>query len=204
MAVNVLIIPEDFRKDQYVLKPIIEKMFAALHVKAKVQVCRDPLLGGVGEAMKWERIEEILARYRGMIRVFLLLVDRDGLDGRRAQLDGLEVRAATELGGLALSQAATPLFFAQEAHQEVEVWVLAGLDSLPKKWSWKSIRAHRDPKEAYYDAIAKDRGLLSAPYEGRIELAREAASRYSRIRQLCAEDVGALEDRIRAALESSP
>lgn len=27
---NVLIIPEDFRKDQYVLKPIIQKIFKAL------------------------------------------------------------------------------------------------------------------------------------------------------------------------------
>ncbi len=51
---NVLVIPEDFRKDQYVLKPIIQKMMQAIGLSARVEVCRDPLLGGVGEALKWE------------------------------------------------------------------------------------------------------------------------------------------------------
>nr|MCU0671308.1 hypothetical protein [Myxococcota bacterium] len=84
MAVNVLVIPEDFRRDQYVLKPLAEAMFARQGVKARVQVCRDPLLGGVGEAMKRERLAEILERYRGMTRVFLLIVDRDCDKNRRA------------------------------------------------------------------------------------------------------------------------
>ena len=198
MAVNVLVIPEDFRKDQYVLKPIIEKMFAALNVKAKVQVCRDPLLGGIGEAMKQDRIDEILARYRGMTRVFLLIVDRDCDKNRRGKLNALETYATERLAG------SKAVFLAEEAHQEVEVWVLAGLKNLPKTWEWKSIRADRDPKEAYYDVIANERGLSRAPYEGRIALTNEAASNYTRIRQLCPEDVGALEDRIRAALEVAP
>lgn len=60
---NVLVIPEDFRKDQYVLKPIIKAMMAQLgKPRAKVRVCSDPLLGGVTEALKWDRIKQILQR----------------------------------------------------------------------------------------------------------------------------------------------
>ena len=57
---RVLVIPEDFRKglsrgtrDQYILKPIISAMMSAVgKPRAKVQVCQEPLLGGVGEALK--------------------------------------------------------------------------------------------------------------------------------------------------------
>ena len=42
--------------------------------------------------------------------------------------------------------------------------------------------------------------VLDTPGEGRRRLAKEAAQRYSRMRQLCPEDVGALEERIRAQL----
>jgi hypothetical protein len=34
---NVLVIPEDFRKDQYVLKPILRKMMQSLGSKARVR-----------------------------------------------------------------------------------------------------------------------------------------------------------------------
>jgi hypothetical protein len=197
MAVNVLVVPEDFRKDQYVLKPIVEKMIEGLGYKAKVQVCRDPLLGGVGEALKWERLEEILTRYKGMTRLILLVVDKDCKEGRRTALDGLEDQASVALANRRC------VFLAENAWQEVEVWVLAGLEKLPKGkgWAWSDIRAECDPKEAYYDKVARRRGLLDAPYEGRETLAKEAAGNYPRIRQLCPEDVGRLEARIGEALE---
>jgi hypothetical protein len=54
--VNVLVIPEDFRHDQYILKPIIKAMMTAVgRPRAIVKVCNDPLLGSVNEALKWER-----------------------------------------------------------------------------------------------------------------------------------------------------
>jgi hypothetical protein len=66
--VNVLIIPEDFRKDQYVVGPIIRRMFAEVgKPNANVRVCLDPLMGGISEATKWERIKDVLDRYRGMV-----------------------------------------------------------------------------------------------------------------------------------------
>jgi len=197
MSVNVLVIPEDFRKDQYVLKPIVEKLFESMGVSARVIVCKDPLLGGVGEALKWERLEEILVRYRGMIKVFLLLLDRDCDQNRVNKLAGLEEKARKFLA------TPTKVLLAQDAWQEVEVWVLAGLLELPKRWTWKDIRAECDPKEKYFDKVVADRGLQDAPYQGRGRLANEAARNYARIRALCDEDVGRLEQRIREALEES-
>jgi hypothetical protein len=96
---NVLVIPEDFRKDQFVVGPLVRRLLKAVgKPKANVRVCQDPLLGGIGEAMKWMRIKEILDRYRGNVSIFLLLVDRDGEEGRRQALDALEKKAATLLG----------------------------------------------------------------------------------------------------------
>ena len=40
---NVLIVPEDFRKDQYILKPVFERLFRAIGRRsAKIEVCQDP------------------------------------------------------------------------------------------------------------------------------------------------------------------
>lgn len=196
MSINVLIIPEDFRKDQYVLKPIIERMMASLEIRARVRVCTDPLLGGVGEALKWERVREIVDRYRGMTRLFLLIVDRDCEPGRRTRLDSLEGEAATMLAGTGRC------FLAENAWQELEVWVLAGVSDPPKDWSWRKIREDLDPKENYYLPYVRQRNLSGAPHEGRDFLAREAATNYPRLRQLCPEDIATLETRIREALDT--
>ncbi len=51
-------------------------------------------------------------------------------------------------------------------------------------------------KEQYFLPYVAQRGLVRAPAEGRQKLGREAASRYKRIRSLCAEDIGALEARL--------
>jgi hypothetical protein len=140
---KVLVIPEDFRKDQYMLLPIIKEMLSRVgKPHANVQVCKDPLLGGVEQAMNWEKLREILDRYRGMVDLFLLCVDRDGQQGRRTALDNLEAKAASVLPS-------RRKFIAENAWQEIEVWVLAGHD-LPKNWIWGDIRAELNPKETYF------------------------------------------------------
>jgi hypothetical protein len=187
--VRVLVIPEDFRKDQYMLKPIIKAMLAEVgRSNAKVEVCHDPLLQGVRQALDWGRIEDIISRYP-MVDLFLLCVDRDGESGRRTQLDTIEGRANDLLSSRSRK------LLAENAWQEIEVWVLAGHD-LPNEWNWADIRQERDPKEAYFLPFAQERGLLNEPGEGRRTLAEEAAHRYRRIRQLCPEDVAALDTRV--------
>lgn len=187
---NVLIIPEDFRKDQYMLKPIISAMMKALgKPKARVRVCQDPLLGGISEALKWDNIQAILDRYR-MVDLFLLCVDRDGKPGRQKSLRKLEQESQNIL-------TKSQVLLAENAWQEIEVWVLAG-HSLPKDWNWQDIRQEVDPKEAYFLPFAQQQGLLDTPGEGRKQLAESA--NYQRICQLCSEDVANLEDRIKTWL----
>jgi hypothetical protein len=191
---NVLVIPEDFRKDQLILKPIVQAMMRALNrASAKVDICRDPLLGGVTEALKWENITAVLDRHKGMVDLFLLCVDRDGLEGRRTALNSLELKAAAVLP-------AGRFFLAENAWQEIEVWVLAGHEDLPQQWNWRDIRAETNPKEKYFAVYAINRGVSENHDGGRKVLAEEAAARYGRIRQLCPEDVAALEKRIEAVL----
>ncbi len=193
---NVLVIPEDFRKDQYMLKPIFMAMMKEVgKPNAKVRVCQDPLLGGVNEALKWERIQEIIERYKGMVNLFLLCVDRDGKSGRKIVLTNLEQQAANIL-------TSGRLLLAENAWQEIEVWVLAGHD-LSSDWNWQVIRDEVNPKETYFLPFATQRKLLDAPGEGRKTLAEEAARRYDRIRQLCPEDIADLEDRVRSFVEGN-
>lgn len=192
---KVLVIPEDFRKDQYMLQPIIKAMMEALvKPKSKVIVCKDPLLGGISEALKWENIKYIIERYP-MVDLFLLCVDRDGKEGREVKLDLLE-RQAKEI----LSNG--KLFLAANAWQELEVWVLAGHD-LPNEWQWQDIRREINPKEEYFLPFAKQRNVIDSPGEGRKILAEEAAKRYNRIRQLCPEDIENLENRMNLFLSNS-
>jgi hypothetical protein len=169
---------------------MIKAIFKAVgRGNANVEVCKKPLLGGVYEALKWDRIKEVLKGYRGMVELFLLIVDRDGEASRRAALDQIEKKAAEYLGE-------NRCLFAENAWQELEVWVLAGHD-LPKAWAWKDIRKDLSPKENYFTPFAEQKSLQDEPYEGRESLALEAAKRYSRIRKLCPEDVVNLESRIK-------
>ena len=193
---NVLVIAEDFTKDQHMLKPIVGAMMAAAGRRnARVTICKDPRLGSVEQALQWSQISRIIDRYRGMIQLFLLCVDRDCRKGRRTQLNRLEQYAARALGP-------GKLFLAENAWQEIEVWVLAGHD-LPNDWSWQTVREEVNPKEIYFEPFARERGVVNQISGGRQALAEAAAQRYSRIRQLCPEDVGNLENRIRVWIETA-
>ncbi len=189
---NILIIPEDFRKDQYMLKPLIQGMMRELgKPRVKVAVCQDPLLGGITEAMKWKKIEQILDEYKGMVDLYLLLVDRDGEEHRHLRLANIETKAVEKLRVLNKGRLLT-----EHAWQEIEVWMLAAVDDLPSTWSWGDIRQERDPKEVYYNKYVKLKKLTNDPGYGRTALGQIAGSKYRRVRQLCPEDVGNLENRI--------
>lgn len=183
---RVLIIPEDFKNDQYILKPIFKRLFQQSLGKpnARVQVCQDPKLGSVYEAMKLNRVSEIVDRYTGMTDIFLLCIDRDGEVGRRESLDNIELKFAD-----------ASLFLAVNAWEEIETWVLAGL-VLPKEWSWVQVRAERDVKELYFEPIAAQSGLSDSPGGGRKPLAEEAARHIDTIRQKCREDFDHLVRRL--------
>lgn len=182
---RVLVIPEDFRNDQYLLKPLFDRLFKTLgKPKARVKVCWDPLLGGVTEALKSNRIQEIVDQHDGMTDIFILCVDRDGVEGRQQSLDRIESEFGQER-----------TFVAACAWEEIETWALAGVD-LPATWSWADVRAEIHVKETYFDILAKQRGVADEPGRGRKTLGKEAARNIVEIRRKCPEDFGALVQRI--------
>ena len=182
---NVLIIPEDFRKDQYILEPLFSRLMRIYGRRsAHILICQDPLLGGVTEALKSERIAEILEKYEGMIDIFVLCVDRDGKIGRRQRLNKIEV----EFG---------PDFIAENAWEEIETWILAGLE-LPNDWSWREVRGEVNVKEQYFEPLAAQRGLSDSLGGGRKVLGAQAARRIDAIRQKCPEDFDSLAQRLEA------
>ncbi len=186
---KVLVIPEDFRNDQYILKPLFKKLMRSMGKQnARVEICSDPLLGGIGEAMKSKRIQEIVDDYDGMIDIFVLCVDRDGVPERRRRLNQIENEFSED----------GRRFLAENAWEELETWVLAGLRR-PRAWPcWPDIRAEVHVKETYFDELAKDRSVADGPGRGRKALGEEAARRIRTIRQKCPEDFDALAQRLEA------
>jgi len=190
--VRVLIIPEDSRKDKDILKPLFESLFTSIgKPRARIQVCENPVLGGVVEALKSERIEEIVNDNEGMIDIFILCIDRDGREGRRGRLNELE----EEFGN-------AQTFFAENAWEEIETWVLAGLD-LPTGWNWTAVREAVNVKEQYFETFATQRGIADTAGGGRKPLAEEAARRIGTIRQKCSEDFDALARRLETHLQNN-
>ena len=190
---KILIVPEHFSKDQFILKPLFSRLFASMgKPRAKVRVCQDPLLGSVDEALKVERITDIVDRYGGEARIIILCVDRDGQVGRRLRLDNIEREIGRRIdtkfrGGLD--------FLAVDAWEEVEAWVLAGLDLQPG-WRWITVRAEIHVKERYFDPLAESLGLADDHGGGRKRLGKFAARRIDAIRQKCPEDFDALARRL--------
>ena len=187
---RVLIIPEDSRKDKDMLKPLFESLFKSIgKPRARIQVCENPVLGGVVEALKSERIGEIVSDNEGMTDIFILCVDRDGREGRRDRLTELEKE---------FSNAQT--FLAENAWEEIETWVLAGLELLTG-WEWRDVRKEVDVKERYFKPLAVQRGVADARGGGREALGEAAARNIPAIRRKCPEDFDALAKRIETHIQ---
>jgi hypothetical protein len=177
--VNVLVIAEDFRKDQYILRPVVQAMMAAVgKPRASVIVMTRPLLRGVAQVLDVGTLRDrVLAAYP-MVHLFLLIVDRDADPNRRRALGSLEERLRGSLKP-------GSCFIAQCAWQELEVWALAG-SRLPADWKWAEVRAEAHPKEVYFAPFVKGSGALG-PDGGRAALGEEAAARLKRVAQRCPE-----------------
>ena len=186
---RVMIIPEDFLKDQHILKPIFSRLFRQIGATSvEIQMCYQPRFRGVEQALELTDLEEIVRRFGGMVDIFVLCVDRDGFAGRRQRLNRIEA----EFQGRCV-------FFAENAWEEIETWVLAGLE-MPSDWRWADVRAEIDVKERYFDPYVAQRGLSNTLGGGRKILGEEAARRVRAIRQKCPEDFDSLARRLQTTL----
>jgi hypothetical protein len=185
---KVLVIPEDFTKDEHILKPLVQRLLIECGRTAQVQVCRDPNFQGVHAALNLDTLRsKVIARYP-MVDLFLLIVDRDGQEGRKVRTYHIETTLTAELGD-------RRAFLAEVAWQEAEIFILAGQD-LPSEWSWKEIRADPDVKNTFFKQLVALRLTEKQPHEGRKRLMAESISNWQRIKARCPEDVGALVARV--------
>ena len=186
---KVMIIPEDFVNDQYILKPLFSRLFKDIGIPSvEVSICLNPRLRGVAQALTSDRLIQIVQRYGGMMDAFILCVDRDGVAGRRSRLDQIEQEFGKDR-----------VFLAANAWEEIETWALAGL-SLPNDWQWEGIRAEVDVKERYFEPLAARRGLSDSLGGGRKFLGEEASRRIRAIRQKCPEDFDSIAGRLENAV----
>ena len=91
------------------------------------------------------------------------------------------------------------IFLAENAWEELETWLLAGVD-LPRDWQWADIRREVSVKEVYFAPLAELRGVANDPGRGRGPLGEEASRNTAAIQRKCPEDFGRLAQRIRAVL----
>ncbi len=186
---RAMIIPEDFLKDQFILKPLFTRLFRSMGVSTvEIWMCYNPRFRGVSEALRSEGLHQIVRDYGGMIDIFILCVDRDGDVNRRQSLDRIEAGFQGRC-----------VFLAENAWEEIETWALAGLD-LPGDWRWTDVRAEIDVKERYFDRLALQRGLADSEGGGRRILGEEASRRIRAIRQKCPEDFDSLARRLESAV----
>jgi hypothetical protein len=186
--VKVLVIPEDPMLDQYILKPIVERLFADLGLSARIKVLWDPRLRGVDEALDPSIVRRIVGIY-SMIDLFLLIVDRDGDEHRAERARTHETEHPSRL-------------FACLAVEEVEVWMLAlHRDRLPSPWA--EVRGDRDPKERFaHPFLAAHAPKLDAG-NGRKWAMRDLGARWKGLLDVCPE-IAELKARIAGEFGRQP
>ena len=178
---KVLIVPEDPTHDQFILKPVVERIFRDLQISARVDVLRDPHLRGVDQALDRQTVAEIIADNH-MIDLFLVMVDQDC--NRFSNRERAKDREAEHCEAL----------IACLAIEEIEVWMLA-LHRDRLGVPWRQVRHDCDPKERYADALLDGIGR-SGPGGGRKKAMRSlTGDSWTGLLGLCPE-IAVLKQRI--------
>lgn len=184
---KVLVIPEDPTLDQYILKPIVERILTELGKTARVQVLTNPRLRGIAQALDPAIIADVVRTYP-MVDLFLVMVDRDG-DPKRPSL-------ATRLEGT------QPHLFVCLAIEELEVWMLAAhRETLSTPWS--EIREEPHPKERFAHPFLAERAPKLDPGQGRSWAMRELGGKWKGVLSAC-EELDGLKQRIHEWLQHPP
>jgi hypothetical protein len=185
--VKILVIPEDPRLDQYILKPVVEQIFADLGKSPRVAVLSKPRLRGVSEALDSAILADIVETYP-MNDLFLVLVDQDGEESRSGKARARENEHPHRL-------------FVCLAIEEIEVWMLA-IHSAHLEPSWQEIRAEIHPKQRFANPFLKENAPKLDPGQGRAWAMRELGNRWRGVLERCPE-LKELKIRIEAWLTPS-
>lgn len=172
---NVLILPENSDHDPHMLEPLLKAMFKQLgKPQANVRICRDASFKGITTALNRTNLDEVFQRSDYLNPVYILVVDRDGVEGRETGVEGFR------------KSFGKPSFFATCAVEEMETWLLAGC-KLNSQWHWKQVRAEIKISEGFFKRHVLAEGLSQTAGEGRQILGKQAAANLPAILAKCDE-----------------
>lgn len=177
---KVLVVCEDPTHDQFIVKPIVQRIFDDLGRRARIDVLTDPHLRGFRDVI--EQLPSIVADHP-MVDIFVVIVDRDcDRTNNNAKIE----HAAT----------VDPRVICCCAIEEVEVWMLALFrDQLP---DWQTVRADCDVKEHFAIPLLQQLDL-GGPGYGRKAAMRDLGQQWRSVLQLCTE-IQSLRTAVRAAI----
>jgi hypothetical protein len=181
---KVLVIPENPTLDQYILKPIVTRIFRELNLSPKIFILQDPHLNGVSEALDPKIIGTIL-QIHPMIDLFLLIVDRDCDETRELGPLSGRVQQARQMGKEMIGCLAI---------EELETWALAlHRDELDVGWS--EIRPECHPKEVFFEPLVKAKGWSESLGRGRVTAMKDLAGNWKSLKSVC-QEIQQLQDEI--------
>ena len=172
---NVLILPENSDHDPHMLEPLLKALFKQLgKPQANVRICRDPSFKGITTALNRANLDEVFQRYDYLNPIYILVVDRDGVEGRETGVEGFR------------KSFGKPSFFATCAIEEMETWLLAGC-KLNSQWQWKEVRSEIKIIEGFFNRHVLAEGLSQTVGDGRQILGKRAASNLRVVLVKCEE-----------------
>jgi hypothetical protein len=188
VSFRVLVICEDPTHDQFILRPLLERLLTRCdRGHSRIHILTDPWLRGKDDLRK--RIGEIVERYASF-DLLLCIIDSDGKDCS-GMLDEMMQRFG-------------PKLLCCAAVQEVEAWLLAGHpNKLTRPWS--EVREDPSVKETEFTAFLEAHGDAKRPGAGREELMVEGLRNFDGILRRCPEleelrvRIAALLSRLRKA-----
>ena len=175
MSYRVLLVLEDPTYDQYIVKPLVERLCGqAGRRNVRVDVLLDPHLRGVEQALDADVWEQIACKYP-MIDLFLLVIDRDCVPARQARLDNVRANMTSNRRGMDGCLAI----------EEVEVWLLAGFRGKLGE-PWNVVRKECHPKERFFEPFMRAQEARGVG-GGRLRLMRAAVRKLAPLTQACPE-----------------
>lgn len=189
---KILVIPEDQRLDEHIVKPVIEALVNDIGLSAQVTVLPEPRLRGASHVFSEKGVDgngppllETILAENPMVDCFILVIDRDcDRDGHVAKVAAREKRYEKLLGCLAV--------------QELEVWMLALYkDELMKEGlvqGWNEVRDECDPKERWAEPLLERLGS-AGPGGGRKRAMRALSGKLKTLMSLC-EEVRELREKL--------
>lgn len=190
---KVLIIPEDPTHDQFVLKPVVERLFEDLERPANIEMLTDPHMTGIDEALDPAVIQHEVVDIYPMYDLFVVIVDRDCNEMSNEQ------RAQT------LEQRIDGQLVVCLAREEVEAWMLYLLRNQLHQHlgaGYSDVRNSCDPKDDFAIPLLRRLGWTTKVGNGRKKAMRHLGQHWQGLKSVC-DELREFEDELRRQLQTS-